>query len=230
MNTQITAFLPCRKGSERVINKNTKPFAGQEGGLLGVKLRQLLAATGIDEIVVSSNDPLVLAYAEQLKNPRVRTHHRDDTLGSSTTSTDALVAHALALIPQGHILWTHVTSPFFNAQHYSQAINSYWAGLRSEHDSLMSVTQLHSFIWDQQGPINYDRQHEKWPRTQTLPALYEINSALFLHSADGYKTLNDRIGTSPKLFITDKITGFDIDWPEDFMMAEAMSQTGIGCC
>lgn len=226
--SKITAFLPCRKGSERVLQKNTRPFAGQEGGLLGIKLRQLLATEGLDEVVVSSNDPAVLAYAQTLANPRVRTHCRDDALGASSTSTDALVAHALALIPEGHILWTHVTSPFFAASHYSQAIADYRAALAAGQDSLMAVTELRTFVWNAQGPVNYDRQVEKWPRTQTLPPLYEINSALFLHSADGYRRLDDRIGHTPRLFVTDKVAGFDIDWPEDFALAEAMVSSGIG--
>ena len=33
----ITAFLPCRKGSQRIPDKNVKPFAGIEGGLLKIK-------------------------------------------------------------------------------------------------------------------------------------------------------------------------------------------------
>ena len=39
----LTLFLPCRRGSERVANKNTRPFADHPGGLLGVKLDQLEA-------------------------------------------------------------------------------------------------------------------------------------------------------------------------------------------
>ena len=31
---KIAFFLPTRKGSERVKNKNTRPFAGIEGGLI----------------------------------------------------------------------------------------------------------------------------------------------------------------------------------------------------
>ena len=34
-------FLPCRKGSERVPQKNTRTFAGVVGGLLWIKLNEL---------------------------------------------------------------------------------------------------------------------------------------------------------------------------------------------
>ena len=39
--TGVVVFLPCRAGSTRVPEKNTRPFAGHGGGLLGVKLDQL---------------------------------------------------------------------------------------------------------------------------------------------------------------------------------------------
>ena len=38
----MTIFLPCRLGSERIPQKNTKDFAGIKGGLLKVKLNTLL--------------------------------------------------------------------------------------------------------------------------------------------------------------------------------------------
>ena len=227
---KITAFLPCRKGSERVLKKNTRPFAGRINGLLEIKLTQLLAVEELDEIVVSSNDPEVLEYAEGLTSARVRTHHRENSLGSSATSTDALVGHALALIPDGHILWTHVTSPFFGSRQYTDCLRSYRDGLAKGFDSLMTVTELHSFLWNLQGPVNYDRNLEKWPRTQTLAPLFEVNSAVFLYSAYGYAHTNDRIGKAPLLHPTSRIEGLDIDWPADFEVAQAMLDRGIAHC
>ena len=52
----MTIFLPCRLGSERIPQKNTKTFAGVKGGLLKVKLSTLLKVPAIDSIVVSTND------------------------------------------------------------------------------------------------------------------------------------------------------------------------------
>ena len=42
MSEKIAFFLPTRKGSERVKSKNTRPFAGIEGGLVENKIKQLL--------------------------------------------------------------------------------------------------------------------------------------------------------------------------------------------
>ena len=56
----ITVFLPCRSGSERVPEKNTKIFAGVDGGLLRIKLEQLVKIKSVDQIILSTNDPKVI--------------------------------------------------------------------------------------------------------------------------------------------------------------------------
>ena len=64
MTDKVTCFLPCRAGSQRVVRKNIKPFAGYEHGLIQIKLRQLLASERIDEVVLTTNDADILYYAE----------------------------------------------------------------------------------------------------------------------------------------------------------------------
>lgn len=223
----IQAFLPCRKGSERVPRKNIKPFAGVENGLVEIKIRQLLGCDAIDKVVLSTNDEEILSFAFSIKNEKLRIHKRIDSLCSSSTSTDDLVSHAVDLIPDGHILWTHVTSPFINSSIYSDIISNYKKCLTNGHDSLMTTTLIHGFLWSEDGPINYDRDLEKWPRTQTIAPVHEINSGVFLNSATNYRSFNDRIGKKPYLHSMDKITAHDIDWPEDFFIAEAIAINGL---
>ncbi|MCK7544317.1 acylneuraminate cytidylyltransferase family protein [Marinobacter bryozoorum] len=226
MTDKVTCFLPCRAGSQRVVRKNIKPFASYEHGLIEIKLRQLLAAEGIDEVVLTTNDADILAYAESLDEPRLRLHRRVEELSSSATSTDQLVAHALELIPEGHILWTHVTSPFITAKHYDEVIRIYREQREQGYDSLMTTTAIHGFLWQDEQPMNYDRTIEKWPRTQTLAPVHEVNSGAFLAPADLYRELDDRIGRRPYLYAMDKFTSFDIDWPEDFVIAECILEKG----
>lgn len=227
MKEKVTCFLPCRAGSQRVVKKNIKPFADREYGLIQIKLRQLLAANEIDEVVLTTNDADILDYAETLNNPRLRLHRRVEELSSSATSTDQLVAHALELIPEGHILWTHVTSPFITAKRYDEVIQTYFAQLKNGYDSLMTTTAIHGFLWQDEQPMNYDRTIEKWPRTQTLKPVHEVNSGAFVASASLYREIDDRIGRHPYLYAMDKLSSFDIDWPEDFVMAECLMEKGL---
>lgn len=220
---KISVFLPCRAGSERVPHKNTRTFAGIEGGLLNIKLKQLIACDAIDTIVLSTNDQEVIQLAEALKSNKIKIDRRPEHLATSNTSTDDLVKYVPTIIHEGAVLWTHVTSPFIDANIYKEAIAIYKDKLaKGEHDSLMSVTALRTFIWNKQGAVNYDRNQEKWPRTQTIEPLYEINSGIFLADISIYLNLEDRIGQKPFLFENNDIDSFDIDWEEDFFIAEAI--------
>lgn len=227
MTEKVTCFLPCRAGSQRIVRKNIKPFAGFEFGLIQVKLHQLLSAELIDEVVLSTNDTDILAFAESLNEPQLRLHKRVENLAASETSTDQLVAHALDLIPGGHILWTHVTSPFITEKHYDRVIRVYFDQLEKGYDSLMTTTAIHAFLWQAGQPMNYDRSAEKWPRTQTLEPVHEVNSGAFLAPCTVYRELDDRIGQRPYLYELDRFTSYDIDWPEDFMIAECMAEKGL---
>lgn len=223
----ITCFLPCRKGSQRVPRKNLRPLGGKPYGLLQIKLDQLLATRQIDRIVLSTDDEEIIEFAQNLDDERFQIHQRDDRLASSNTSTDNLVGHAADLIPQGHILWTHVTSPFVTAEDYDRIVARYRHALDEGYDSLMTVTELRGFLWDRHGPVNYDRTVEKWPRTQTLEPIYEVNSAAFLAPVEVYAEQLDRIGGRPYMYPLEKVQGFDIDWSEDFQMAEALLTAGV---
>lgn len=124
-------------------------------------------------------------------------------------------------------MWTHVTSPFVSAELYDKMITEYLQKLDEGYDSLMTTNLIHGFIWNNEHPINYDRTVEKWPRTQTLEPLFEVNSAAFIAPISVYSELNDRIGARPYLFQMDRISGMDIDWPEDFTLGEQMVISGV---
>jgi len=214
-------------GSDRVPKKNFKPFAGFQNGLIEIKLNQLSHCNEIDEIVLSTNDVQIIEYANKLEINNLKIHERKDILSRSSTSNDDLIKHAFDISTHNNILWTHVTSPFFSTNHYSDFIRSYFSNLKLNYDSIVSVNMIQGYIWNNNGPVTYDRKIEKWPRTQTIDPLFEINSAAFLNSKENYILFKDRIGKNPFLFKTNELVGFDIDWPEDFVLAEAMINSGI---
>lgn len=218
----ITAFLPCRKGSQRIPDKNVKPFADIEGGLLKIKLGQLLACKEVDSILVSSNDERVLDFARKIKDSRVAIDIRPEYLGSSATTTDELIKYVSSIINEGHVLWTHVTSPFITEVDYTNIIDTYFKQLDSGYDSLMTVLKLQGFIWDDVKPISYNRNDLKWPMTQNIKPLYEVDSGVFLSSIENYNNFDDRIGIAPFLLEQTKLKSVDIDWPDDFTFAEEL--------
>lgn len=219
----IIAFLPCRSGSERVKAKNTRTFADVEGGLTRIKIQQLLQCPEIDSVIVSTDDSEVADICQQAaasSNKPLKILKRPPHLAASSTSTDDLICYVSEIIPEGIVLWTHVTSPFINEDTYTDVIKTYRNQANNNYDSLMSVTRLQKFIWNKDSPINYDRATEKWPRTQTLEPLYEVNSAIFMAPTNVYAKQQDRIGKRVYLYDLTPSQAMDIDWEEDFLLAE----------
>ena len=60
---KITVVVPVRKGSQRVKNKNFKPFA--DSNLLKVKLDVLKQVDVIDDIVVNTDSNIALQIADE---------------------------------------------------------------------------------------------------------------------------------------------------------------------
>lgn len=219
----ISVFLPTRKGSERVISKNTRHFAGAEGGLLKLKLSQLLNSALVFDIVLSTDDPFSMDIAQSFNNEKIRIIERPQELALSSTSLVDLVRYVPTVCRTEHILWTHVTSPFVFSEDYDAICQKYLEELHLGKDSLMTVTAIRNFIWDKdQNDIINRQNQEKWPRTQDLKVYYEIDSAVFLSSRDNYLRFSDRIGSKPYLFEMKGIKGFDVDWEDDFKIAEIL--------
>lgn len=225
MEQSFAIFLPVRKGSERVLNKNTRPFANFKHGLLELKLNVLISVEGVNEIIVSTNDEECAKIGHHYSkiSDKVRVAIRPDHLASSDTSLTDLIKYVPTITDCRHIVWTHVTSPFLETRDYNNAIKFYLDALINGFDSLMSVVLFKNFLWSKDKNDLVNRiNDEKWPRTQDLMDLYEIDSGLFIASKEILLTRSDRIGSKPYLLENDKVKSFDIDWELDFEIAEAI--------
>lgn len=229
LNNKVAFYLPTRKGSERVKNKNTRPFAGLEGGLVENKIRQLLATKLIDEIIFSSNDEGCIAIAEKYNNDkRLKIIPRPDELCLSTTNLQDLICYVPTVTDADHILWGHVTTPLADAEQYDKGIRLYFEKLDDGYDSLVGVTELKNFLLNNEGKLVNNTTSIPWPRTQDLEPLYEINHTMFLAKREIYVEQKNRIGKKPLLHIMDELHSFDIDWPDDFTIAEVMYKNLYG--
>lgn len=226
MNNGISVFLPTRAGSERVKNKNTRDFAGVKGGLLSIKLAQLLSLSKVKEVVLSTNDEESIAVAQTyLSNSKLKLIRRPDHLAQSQTNLTDLVNYVPLICNNEHILWTHVTSPLVKGKDYAQAIDLYFEKINKGYDSLMTVKEIQNYIWSEAENKVLNRREgdlKKWPRTQDLEKVYEVNSAIFIASKKIYKEEQDRIGLKPYLLKQNSLQSVDVDWEEDFKIAEKL--------
>ena len=222
MVNKLAFFLPTRKGSLRVKNKNTRQFASYAGGLLENKLTQLANAQLIDEVILSTNDEECVLIATKFLEtfPKLKIVPRPDELCLDTTNLKDLIAYVPTITNADHILWGHVTTPLFGAEDYDTAISAYLEQLANGYDSLISVTEFKNFLLNKKGKVVNNTTDLPWPRTQDLETLYEINHAVFLTSREVYTKQLNRVGNNPFLHVTDKMKSVDVDWEEDFKIAE----------
>jgi CMP-N-acetylneuraminic acid synthetase len=227
----MTVFLPVRGGSLRVQRKSTRPFAGIPGGLLELKLRQLAEVREIDTILLSTEDAEAVAIARRVGDSRLRIIDRDPHLSRNETTCGDLIRHAAECIAEGHILWTHVTSPFMDVQRYRLAIQTYWESFAKGYDSLMTGIPLRKYLWRKGEPLNYaPSTDDPWPRTQTLEPVHLIDSGIFIAPRTAYSGndldklahSNNRIGINPYILESNVWEAMDLDTEEEFALAESL--------
>lgn len=222
MENKVSVFLPMRKGSERVVNKNTKKFSNFNGGLTELKIRQLLKNELINEIVISTDDERVIEIASSfLKiDKRIKIVERPKFLCLNDTNLKDLIEYVPSVCNFDIILWTHVTSPFFNK--YDEAIKIYIENIE-KFDSLMGVKEIKGFFWSCKEYKILNTFNNEWPKTQDINPMIEINNTLFINKKSNYIKYKNRIGSNPYLYINSNIESIDIDYNYDFELADFIS-------
>lgn len=217
----IALFIPVRAGSERVKNKNNRSFSKFTDGLLQLKLENLIDCSLFDEIIVSTNDLHSIKTVESYMNVigDLKLDKRPEQLCKSDTDLQDLIKYIPEITDCDAILWTHVTSPFCFSDNYQEALRKYG---QDNIDSVIGVSKQQEFIWDDKlKSIKNTDSNLPWPRTQDLQQQIVINNSIFLASRNQYKK-GKRIGEKPQLLVMDKISSWDVDTEEDFVIAETL--------
>ena len=69
-------------------------------------------------------------------------------------------------------------------------------------------------------PLNFDP--ENVPRTQDLEPYYDEVSAAYVFTKEMYMKHKRRIGLKPHITVVSELESIDIDYPEDFEIANAV--------
>lgn len=212
----ITAVIPVRAGSRRLKNKNIAPFAGTN--LLINKIEQLKKVDEIDKIIVSSDSDVML---EMARKNGVETHKRaPEYCDEKTKSFGEVVRHVAENVTGDDILWATCTSPLVFPKTYKAAIKAYYPALEQGYDSLVSFEVIKRYLWDDNGPINYELGIKHVP-SQQLPNLYIVTDGILLAPREKMIEWAYFHGRNPYRFIIDKKTSVDIDDGLDLAKARA---------
>ncbi len=215
---KITALVPMKGKSERVIGKNLRTFIDKP--LCFYILETLQKCEAIEYIIVNTDSEEIATISQKFS--KVIIHKRVSELQGHHIPMNAILEWDMEYDKNQatHYLQTHATNPLLTTQTIDKAIQCYFNNL-GKYDSLFSVTPLQTRLYNAEGNgINHDPKILL--NTQDLPKLYEENSNIYIFSRSSFNSSpSKRIGNKPFMFEMDKIEAFDIDNEEDFTLAQA---------
>ena len=209
---KIVAFVPVKFNNERVPGKNTKCF--DDGTpLLTLFLKTLVQVPEIDEIYVFCSSDEVQGYLI----PGVSYLKRPKDLDTKEASPQDIITAFMNNVYADIYLACHCTSPFVKIDRFSECINKV---AFEGYDSAFTGERVQKLMWYDGAPLNFDA--ENVPRTQDLPIYYNEVSAVYVFHRETFESLQRRIGLHPFICEVSGYECIDIDYPEDFEIANAV--------
>ncbi|WP_440635230.1 hypothetical protein [Candidatus Pelagibacter sp. HIMB1746] len=224
----ISIFIPIRKNSKRVKNKNIHKIKKYKLGLTEIKILQLekfrnkiskLKKLRIFnhkfEYIISTDLPEVIKFCKKFN--WIKIHKRKPSL-SGDNSLQKLIDIIPEICSGNYILWTHVTSPYFSSDSYINFLKVFFNKKKQKKiQSAFSANLIGKFVYcKKRGWISHDTRKIKWPKTQDLKPLFSMNSAAIISERKVYINNKDRLSKKPLPILSNLKEGFDVDNNEDF--------------
>jgi CMP-N,N'-diacetyllegionaminic acid synthase len=217
--TNVLAIVPARGGSKGIPGKNLAMCAGKP--LIKWTLEAALDSVA-DEVVVTSDDEAILQCANRpvgltdwaaiISDDAQIEDRLDEIIQTGTQASDIIVL----LQP---------TSPVRTGKQIDEAIEQLQ---REGADSLVSVVEGHSFLWQQTiadgfSPmvisLSYQPQLGERPRRQDMEQ-YEENGSIYVFTREHWERTHNRLGGKISLYVMPEECRIQVDTPFDLWMAE----------
>jgi CMP-N-acetylneuraminic acid synthetase len=109
----------------------------------------------------------------------------------------------------------HATSPFVTVEHIGECIKNVQSG---EYDSAFCAKKIQNFLWEDNKPLNFELGNPL--RTQDMKPIYMELSTPYVFTRESFKKYHSRSGMRPYICEATEIEAIDIDYPEDFQLAD----------
>jgi len=213
---KVTAVVPVRKNSQRVTNKNVKPFG--DTNLLELKLKALISLNPyLQDIVVSSDCSDMLKIASDLG---LTTHKRDSYFASSRATNSEFFRNIAESIQFENMLYSPVTCPFVRRDTFIKCFELF-EGVRN----VVTTAPVKHHMWLEGTPLNYDIKNS--PNSQDLPDISMVTYGACLISKYDMLEFGNVVTESPTFVELDEVEAVDIDTELDFKFAEFLYTQGL---
>lgn len=209
---KVAIFLPAKGTSERLPSKNMKYLDGKP---LFLHTLEKLVFSNIDaDIYLDTESDDIISLASHLK---VNILRRDPNLASNKTDGHNLFMNEVKNCDADIIVQILGTSPFINIETIQRAIDA----IKDEsYDSAILMQQEKLYTWSNNGP-NYNV--ENIPNSGDLPWTEIETMGLYATSREFAIKNNKRFGGKTKKIYGTKIECIDVNYPEDFELANLIA-------
>ena len=211
-NKKVAAMIPIKLNSERVRDKNIRPFFD------GIPLVRFIAETAaksryIDEVYIYCSDDKIRKYIPET----VRFLKRPAFLDGNECNCNDIIREFMKEVDADIYSVNHATAPFTLSGSIDRCIEAVAGG---EYDCAFLVKKMQTFLWGEGKALNFDPQH--FPRTQDLAPIYTETSGAHVFTREVFQTYGRRVGIHPCLVETGEIESLDIDTEEEMRIAQAV--------
>ncbi len=209
---KVVAFLPAKGTSSRVENKNLKLLDGKP--LFLHTLEKLMECDFIDEVYLDTESEEVIDLALETCCKVLK---RDSSLASNNTDGNKLFLNEVNHIEADIYIQILGTSPFIEKETIRKGIE---AIKNHEFDSAILVRKERLYTWNKKGP-NYDIKNI--PNSFDLADTIIETMGLYVVKRETALSTKRRIGDKPYLLEATPLEAIDVNWPEDFDLANLIA-------
>ena len=218
------AFVPVRKGSKSIIDKNIKLFCGKP--LVYWVLNSLQKCKEIDEIILATDGDKIIEIVNSFNFKKVMIYKRSTKNSSDRASTESVILEYLENSNHNkndNFILVQATTPFTSDIHLSEALSLFNTDI---YDSILSVTKSKRFYWSDNGlPFNYDYLNR--PRRQDFSGINLENGAFYISKISSIIKYRNRISQKIGFYIMPEYSSVEIDEIDDWIIAESLMRKYI---
>lgn len=217
-------FLPLRKGSKGILNKNKKKMLGRP--LFSWVLSEAIFSE-LDKIYVYTDDEKVRDFVikEYFWTDKVEVLIRSEKSSTDTASTEMAILEFCDRINYDFSVFCLIqaTTP----QTKKEDINNCLRRLEnSDYTSALTIVKTHRFTWNKDGTAaNYDVFNR--PRRQDFEGLLIENGALYCTTKEALQQNSNRIGEQSALVEMSEDSLHEIDHENDWLIVEKLLASGL---
>lgn len=209
----VSVVVPFKGTSERIPSKNLQLLDGKP--LFLHTLESLLSCEAIQAVYLDTEDDTITKMAQYIDG--LSFLKRPKELANNSTDGNKIYTFEAEQIECDILIQRLCTSPFIRNSTILQALH---ALIHSSHDSIVGIKTAKQYLWDGNTP-QYDIQNI--PNSVDLPKTGIETMGLYAMSRCDILRLKRRIGNNPFQLEMDSLESLDVNWPDDFVLANLVA-------